>query len=156
MNMLARVEERVYADFHQFYVADEGSWLARSAEADTGSPNFWSKEASDRGLAVLTAVLGIGTASYGTVSVVVEVNDVRPPVLIADFDRVVEASLNLASGSVLVIGCTAPEGAVAHGLPPGWFRVAVCSAGLDLGVESGDGGIATHCGCGRSNRHPPR
>jgi hypothetical protein len=60
--------------------------------------------------------------------------------VVADFDRVVEASLNLASGSLLVIGSTAPEGMGAKGLPAGWYRVVVCSSRLDLHVESGDGG----------------
>jgi hypothetical protein len=140
LTVLARVEGRVFADYHQFYVVDRGSWDARAPDTDTSNPEFWSAEAFGRGLAVLPAVLGIGTASYGTVSVVVEVNDARHPVVVAEFDRVVEASLNLASGSVLVIGSTAPEGLTANGLPAGWYRVVVCSSRLDLGVESGVGG----------------
>jgi hypothetical protein len=140
MPVLARVEGDVFADHHQFYVVDGRSWDARSLDTDTSNPEFWSAEAFGRGLAVLPAVLGVGTASYGTVPVVVEVHDARPSVVVAHFDRVVEASLNLASGSLLVIGCTAPEGMGAKGLPAGWYRVLVCSSRLDLGVESGDGG----------------
>jgi hypothetical protein len=140
LTVLARVEGRVFADYHQFYVVDGGSWHTRSPDTDTSNPEFWSAEAFGRGLAVLPAVLGIGSASYGTVPVVVEVDDARPPLDVADFDRVVEASLNLASGSVLVIGSTAPEGLTADGLPAGWYRVVVCSSRLDLGVESGVGG----------------
>jgi hypothetical protein len=140
MTVLARVAGRVFADYHQFYVVDRGSWDARTPDTDTSNPEFWSPEAFGRGLAVLPAVLGIGTASYGTVSVVVEVDDARPSLVVADFDRVVEASLNLTSGSVLVIGSTAPEGLTADGLPAGWYRVVVCSSRLDLGVESGVGG----------------
>jgi hypothetical protein len=140
MTVLARVEGRVFADYHQFYVVDGGSWAARSPDTDTSNPEFWSAEAFGRGLAVLPGVLGIGTASYGTVPVSVELGDGRPFLEVADFDRVAEASLNLASGSVLVIGSTAPEGLTARGLAACWYRVLVCSSRLDLGVESGVGG----------------
>ena len=70
----------------------------------------------------------------------VEVTDARPSLDLSQFDRVVEASLNVASGSLLVIGCTDPDGTTANGLPRGWYRAMVCSKGLDLGVEVGDGG----------------
>jgi hypothetical protein len=140
MSVLARVEGQVFADHHQFYVVDGGSWESRSPDTDTSSPEFWSMEAFGRGLAVLPAVLGVGTASYGIVNVVVEVADARPSLVVADFDRVVEASINLASGSLVLIGSTAPEGSAANGLPAGWYRVVVCSSRLDLGVESGEGG----------------
>ncbi len=138
--MLARIEERVYADYRQFYVADLGRWRARSPDVDTSGTEFWSNEAIARGLAVLPALLGVGTASYGTVAVLVEVMDERPSLDLAQFDRVVEASLNVASGSLLVIGCTDPDGPIVHGLPLGWYRAMVCSKGLDRGVAAGEGG----------------
>jgi hypothetical protein len=140
MKTLARIEEQLFTQYYQFYVADLVGWRAQDSGVDTASVEFWSPEAAARRLAVATGVLGVGAVSFDTVSVVVEVVDGRPSVPIAHFDHVVEASLNLASGSLLVIGCTAPEGTTVHGLPPGWYRVMVCSAGLDLGAEAGQGG----------------
>ncbi len=140
MTVLARLKGQVFADYHQFYVVDAGSWDSRSPDTDTSNPDFWSKEAFGRGLAALPAVLGVGTASYGMVTVVVEVADTRPHVAVADFDRVAEASINLASGALQVIGCTTPESLMVDGLQAGWYRVMVCSSRLDLGVESGEGG----------------
>jgi hypothetical protein len=140
MNQLARIEEQLFTQYYQFYVADSASWDAQGSDVDTASADFWSPDAIARGLAVATGVLGVGTASFDTVSVVVEVTDARPRIAIADFDRVVEAPLSLTSGALLVIGCAAPEGSTVLGLPMGWYRVMVCSAGLALGAAAGEGG----------------
>ncbi|MEU8943144.1 hypothetical protein OHU17_01030 [Streptomyces goshikiensis] len=59
-----------------------------------------------------------------------------------DFDHVVEASLNLASGRLVVLGCTDDYDAAARlDMPAGWTRIRASRRGLaaaafpDLGCE---------------------
>ena len=111
------------ADYHQFYVQDE--WAQPSLD------DVWSEEATSRMLATEAGWIGVGTARETTVPVTVVVQDSAPPLDYA-CDLVVEASIELPSGRLIVAGCTdyrpkAPRVA----LKPGTYRLRVAFRFLD-------------------------
>lgn len=132
MNALPnRQEFTIYADYHQFYVLDAGAALDA-----TGNPDFWTREAFTRMLAVNPGILGIGTGSAGEVPVTLHADREAPSVDLADWDHVVEAGLQLASGQLIVCGCTQPrEEGVQVPLASGSYRARVCYGRLDSVVD---------------------
>jgi hypothetical protein len=125
-------EFRTYASHHQFYVQD-----GDEPNGDTGT-NFWSKRAVRDHLALKPDILGIGTASYGSVTIVVEIHDKKPPVRLSAWDHVTEAGIDIRSGMLRVIGCLADTHAD-FAVGRGHFRVRCCHAELAGGVQSGEG-----------------
>lgn len=133
-----RLTFTVYADYQQFYVGDS------TFAGDTGTADFWSSEANERGLAIAApSLLGVETHRYDWVPVVVEVEDAPPADDLEGWDRVVEASLEIPSGRLAIDGCLsyAPEGLPyqpdgSHvsphiDVPPGIYLARVYWGGLD-------------------------
>lgn len=118
-----------YTSYRQFYVMNP------DVRYDTGDPEFWTKEASERGLAVGPGALGVGTASYGHVRCFWELADAEPTLALSPWQRVTEASIQLASGRYALLDC--PDSKVIHEdvCPPGDYRLRVYSAFLDELVE---------------------
>lgn len=111
-------QARVRADHRQFWLVD-----ARAAEEVGDLGEAWNDQAEADRVAVCAGAVAIGTASVCDVDVAVQVAEGAPPDHeVADWDHVVEASLEVTAGRVLLMGAT---GAVAasFGLPPGWWRV---------------------------------
>jgi hypothetical protein len=121
----------VYADYHQFYIQDA------QHPGNTGDPAFWTKEALANKLAVIRGTIGIGTASYGFVDVVVEIHDAPPNLDSAEWDHVTEADLDVASGRIMVVGCldSLEDPVEAFDVQPGYHRVRCCYANLAAGSE---------------------
>jgi hypothetical protein len=92
-------EFNLYAAYNQFYMGDS------QAEVDTGAANFWTKHALADQLAVVPGLIGVGTASYDYVPVVVEIRQTLPGDNLDGWDRVVEASLDVPSGRIAIEGC---------------------------------------------------
>lgn len=114
----------VYAGYHQFYLEDE-----RPA-GSTGEDGFWTREKCRRMITATDGIVGVGTASYGEVTVDVELWDERPGDGEEEWDHVAEASLVLNGSCLVVRGCPGEEaGRVALG--PGVYRVRVRAGGLD-------------------------
>ena len=86
----------VNADHYQFYVEDA------DARADTST--LWGSEAMANRLDVLPGLIAVGTSRYGgPIPVEVEVATQRPPDTALDaWDHVVECSLMVASGRILL------------------------------------------------------
>lgn len=120
----------LFADYFQFYLQDE------AAEGNLG--DAWDKFATERMFAVTDGTVGIGTARNMEVPVTLELLDEEPLHSFAAFDHVVEGSLALPSGTLVVAGCTdyLPD-ACRFSLTPGAYRVRLSSAGL--GTLSADG-----------------
>lgn len=135
----------LYADYLQFNLGDS------RFDGDTGAPDFWSEEALDRRLAISPpSLLGVATNLYDNVAVVVKVGE-TPSEFNDDidaWDHVVEASLEIPSGSVAIDGCLAyrpvdltesPAGdevSPKFAVRPGAYRARVYSRGLGSEAEN--------------------
>jgi hypothetical protein len=124
---------RLYASHHQFYVRDS------APTGNTDDAAFWSNDAVSDQLAITDGILGMGTGSYGFVTVNVEGYESEPPVDITLWDHVTEAGLTVASGLIFVEGCLSDSGLFFR-VRPGHYRVRCCHANLAAAVDSGDGG----------------
>ena len=93
-----RHEFELFADYHQFYLQDEG------AKGDLS--DAWTPEAVDRLLAIAPGTIGVGTVRNMDVPVVVEVRDGEPPDDDAEWDQVNDCSLDAPTGRIVIAGCT--------------------------------------------------
>ncbi|MFE7113456.1 hypothetical protein ACFU98_45320 [Streptomyces sp. NPDC057575] len=107
---------QVFADYCQIHVLDEDS------ETDLGE--VWTEQALLDRLGVARDALVIGTEVNVSVAVSVDLLTSEPDGDSAKFDHVVEASLHVPSGRLVVMGCTdyLPE-ASRFEAPAGWIRV---------------------------------
>ncbi|KRG67550.1 hypothetical protein [Pseudoxanthomonas dokdonensis] len=114
----------IFADYFQFYIQDE--------PADGDLSEAWSDEAVARLLAVAPGVVGIGTVRNLDVPVSIEILDKEPILTLSSWDHVVECSMSVQSGRIVVAGCTDyfPD-AVRIEVAPGTYRVRVRYSGLN-------------------------
>ena len=113
----------LFADYFQFYLQDE---VAAGDLSDA-----WGPEATNRMFAVSEGVVGIGTVRNMDVPVTLEFLDSEPEADFGNFDHVVEGSLIVKSGPLVVAGCTDyfPD-ARRFDLSPGTYRVRLSSSGF--------------------------
>ncbi len=115
---------RVYAAYYQFHVKDE------KYEADLG--DFWTEEAVANRTAVLPGIIGIGTASYDIVDVVVEIHSDAPLVEPRRGTISLRVTSTFSSGGIQVIGCldSLQDPVQVFAVSPGNYRVRCCHANL--------------------------
>jgi hypothetical protein len=119
---------RLLSQYDQFYLQGEGS---------LADPKIWDGAALDRHLGALADQIAIGTASADQeVTVAVELVAAEPTDDSAAFDHVVEASLRLASGIVVLAECISGEVARLS-VAPGSYRVRVAWDGIDRALGDG-------------------
>jgi protein associated with RNAse G/E len=115
----------IFADYRQFYLLDanssgsaEDSWTEQSTAdyfAHGSTPDF----------------IAVGTGRNTNVPVRVTVVDRAPALEYGAWERIMESSLHVPSGVLLVQGCTASrDDAPRVTVPAGWVRVRVRYAGL--------------------------
>jgi len=117
------IQLSLFADYFQFYIQDE---------AVTGDlSGSWNGDATARLLAVAPGTIGIGTIRNTEVPVLVEVHDRKPPEDLDAWDHVVEASIDLKSGCLVIAGCTDyfPD-ATRMDVSPGCYLSRVSYGGL--------------------------
>ena len=125
----------LFADYHLFYIQDE------AAEGDLS--DNWDEAATARLLALAPGTIGVGTVRNVEVPVTIEIHEGEPAGDTAAWDHIVEASIAVASGRLMVAGCTdyLPD-AKRIPLSPGCYRVRVSYGGLDTiskdGLERND------------------
>jgi hypothetical protein len=123
---------QLYASHRQFYLEDGVN------PGDPGHWGFWSDEALTDRLAMGPRIIGIGTGSYGMVTIVFELHDGEPELDPTSWDHVVEGSIELPSGELRIAGCL--DGAwMVIAVPAGEYRVRCCQTGLAGAVEWGEG-----------------
>jgi hypothetical protein len=126
--MIKTLFARLLSEYGQFYLQDEGS---------LADPKIWDGAALDRHLGALAGQIAVGTArSDQDITVTVELMAGEPADDSAAFGHVVEASLRLVSGIVVLAECISGE--VAR-LPvaPGPYRVRVAWDGIDRALGDG-------------------
>ncbi|WP_030971833.1 hypothetical protein [Streptomyces sp. NRRL S-1824] len=121
--MSETAEFTLLADYFQIHVAD--------AEIDWDLSDAWTPQAVADHLAVAHGPLGIGTVVNVNVRVTVEALSMEARDDSAEFDHVVEASLQVPSGQLVVLGCTDyfPD-ADRFEVPAGWTRLRVSRSNL--------------------------
>jgi hypothetical protein len=109
---------QVYADYSQFYVADQ------AYTADTGT--IWDDPStSKRQLAVGDGLVAIGTKRYGTVPVTVSWHPRAPKLNTTGVSRVNECGLTITSKLVIGNPISKPELTVMEGIDPGHYAVRI-------------------------------
>jgi len=119
----------LFADYHQFYLADAGSETDYSGDI--------TDEAIDQRVVSRDDALVVFTARNMEVPVEVVLHDAAPALPVDEADHVVTAGLR-SSGTILIAGCTdyAPD-AARFSVPEGALRAAVVFTGLDTLSEDG-------------------
>ena len=110
------LEVKLYAKYRQFLLLDDRT-------GETGDPeDAWTEQALADRVAAIDGWIGIGTEEACDVDVKVEVADAPPSDAdLDDWDHVVEASLEVTGGQVIVM--SPGERLVTRlGVPPGWWR----------------------------------
>lgn len=118
----------LFADYHQFYLWDEGM----NPEAPTDYTNADVRHRIKTGPHVFV----IQPERNMTVAVEVEIHDTEPIYNPNDWDHIAEASQHLPTGQLQVHECTG--GPVADFIvEPGWYRVRSFHVGFDTIDETG-------------------
>lgn len=89
---------KIFADYFQFVLVDETS--------DDDFSEIWGKTALDRMLAVGDKALCPGTLRNIDVDVQINIVEKMPVIEHNDFDHIAEASIDIPSGKLIVMGCT--------------------------------------------------
>ncbi|WP_058043512.1 hypothetical protein [Streptomyces roseifaciens] len=120
---------KLFADYFQIHLLDD--------ESDGDLSDVWTEQTVLDGLGVTEDALAIGTAVNVNVAVSVHVLAAQPDDDGGDddYDHIVEASLNLASGRLVVLGCTDyyPD-ATRFDMPAGWTRIRASRRNLAAAV----------------------
>jgi hypothetical protein len=91
-------------------------------------------------LAVARDAVAVGTVVNVFVQVAVEISDQPPMNDGSNFDHVVEGSVEVRSGRLVVMGCTDYEpDAVRFAVPAGWLRIRVAKSNLEVAARLGVG-----------------
>ena len=97
-------------------------------------------QSKQRGLVVAPGVIAVGTERNFTVPVTLEVHDSQPNDDFSDWDKVNECSIEILSGTVVILGCTDyfPEAARVQ-VKPHCYRARIYYGGLDTVVDFNKG-----------------
>ncbi|MCD9853915.1 hypothetical protein LUD75_04325 [Epilithonimonas sp. JDS] len=118
---------KFYTDYHQFYLEDRDD----EDKGHSGSSDFWSEEAFKERLALANGIIGVGVESSGN-DIKGEIEILERPINIDynKYDHIVEAGINIRSGSLQIFNCPDHHLELTVKVPPGKYRVRVYSSNL--------------------------
>lgn len=123
-----------YTSYHQFFIFDQNVLFDPQEEV-------WTDKSFSARLAVASGRLYVSTECYGPVKAEVRLLD-NPSRIndFKDYDHVVEGSIDIKSGVIQIIPCTANEPELELKVVPGDYRVRIYSENLDsvIGDEGDD------------------
>lgn len=121
----------IFADYFQFILMDE--------KAEDDFSTIWTDEAVETMLAVGKTAICPGTLRNVDVNVEVEVLHSSPTIVDADWDNIVEASIDIPSGKLVAMGCTSylPD-APRIEMNPGMYQVLSLAGGIDSIVDESE------------------
>lgn len=110
--VIAHVRVVLFADYGQFYVQDVDAYgraMRSGASTDPDLPaGGWTEDAVQvYRIGLEPHSISVGTARMDLVEAILTI-DPSPPHLIADAEHVVEADLDVPTGTVTVLGCAQP------------------------------------------------
>ncbi|MFJ3661911.1 hypothetical protein ACIPPM_15765 [Streptomyces sp. NPDC090119] len=120
---------RLFADYCQIHILDE------SSEGELAER--WTNEALTDRLVAVRDILGIRTEVDVDVQVEISSTSGRPSLDMDPYDHVVEASVEIPSGRMVVMGCSdyLPD-ATRVEVEPGWVRIRVQKSNLANAVAA--------------------
>ncbi|WP_100368794.1 hypothetical protein [Yoonia maricola] len=124
------VQLQLFADYFQFYIQDE--------QSDGIDGDAWTDIASNARLALEANAFAVSTARNMEVPVKIVISDISPDVDLSLWDHVVEFSICVPSGRLVVAGCTDyfPD-ALRLTLESGCYEARVLYANLDKVSDDG-------------------
>ncbi len=116
---------KFFTEYYQFYIQD------KNTKSSTDSNIFWTPQASEDKMAVENGLLGISVAKYAEINVQVNIHPQQQTVFnLQDYEHVVEASIDVPSGVLQVLDCTAMQLQLEINVTPGIYTVRSSSANL--------------------------
>jgi len=127
---MTSVDFDLFADYFQFYIQDE--------QSDGIDGDSWTEIASNARLAIKANAFAVSTARNMEVPVKIVVSSTSPDLDLSLWDHVVEFSIGVPSGQLVIAGCTDyfPD-AERLSLDSGCYEVRVLSANLDKLSDDG-------------------
>ncbi len=122
-----------YAGYMQFHL------ISDPKKSDSGDKSFWTQEAYNERLAVGPFILAVGTDSYCKVPVDIEVLDSPSQLSFDGWEHVVEASIDISSGVLEILGCPFPEPVATIEVAPNIYVARVFCRGLSEFTDDGGG-----------------
>jgi hypothetical protein len=117
----------------QFYVYD------KSSDGDTSADGFWSEDAFSDRLAVWNGILAVFTECYELVKGELHLlSEPRNYINLDQYDHIVEAGLEVKSGTIQILDCPNSSVELEIKVIPGRYRVRVYSINL-ASVVNDDG-----------------
>jgi hypothetical protein len=126
---IQRYQYNIFADYHQFYLQD--------ALAPGNLNDLWKREDCEQMFAAEPGLVLIGTMRDRTVPVEVEIRDAPSEEPFENWDHVVDGSIEIPSGFVVVAGCTDFFPSAARiSVQPGNYRLRVFYGGSETVSEN--------------------